>query len=248
MITKEQTEILAKEYQIDGFTIMREHLQLMFLSRLYRNKEAGKIYFKGGTAIRLLFGSPRFSEDLDFSTLYNKEQLRGIMKKLEKLIQKELPGLRILLLYSGKNNIRFRIKYQPADFKYPLVIRLDFTEIKKVEKITVSPLVTKFPIAIFPLVVHLSVEEILTEKVHALLAREKGRDLFDLWFLLEKGIPLKKRLAGKKLLKRVELFPQDKLNKDLARFLPKSQRKITEMLKEKLKEKLTLAGNFGRVL
>ena len=36
MITKEQAETLAKEYQIDGFTIMREYLQLLFLSYLYQ--------------------------------------------------------------------------------------------------------------------------------------------------------------------------------------------------------------------
>lgn len=247
MITKEQIETLAKEHQIDGFTIMREYLQLLFLSYLYQNKEAGKIYFKGGTAIRLLFGSPRFSEDLDFSTLYNKEQLKQIIKKLEKLIQKELPGLRILLLYSGKSGIRFRIKYQPPDFKYPLGLRLDFTEVKKTGQITVSPLLTEFPIAIFPLVTHLSGKDILAEKVNAIANRDKGRDIFDIWYLLEKGITLEKNSNTKILIKKITNFSQKKLDLDLAQFLPKSQRGITEMLKEKLIGKFSsVGGTFGR--
>lgn len=246
MITSEQIENLAKLYQIDNFTIMREYLQLLFLSYLYQNKKADKIYFKGGTAIRLLFGSPRFSEDLDFSTLYKKKQIKQIIENLELEIRRELPELQIFLLYSGKNGIRFRIKYQPPDFRYPLVIRLDFTEVKKAGRITVSPLLTKFPIAIFPLVVHLSGEKILAEKVNALATRDKGRDFFDVWYLLEKGIPLKKSFDRKILLKKVELFPKDKLDKDLARFLPKTQRKITEMLQEKLKEKFAVVGNFGK--
>lgn len=250
MITKQQVEILAKEYQIDNFTIVREYLQLLFLSHLYQDKKAGKIYFKGGTAIRLLFGSPRFSEDLDFSTLYDKKQIKQIIKKLAQVIQKELPRMKILLLYSGKDSLRYRIKYQPLDFKYPLTIRLDFSKIKKTEKIAVSPLVTKFPVAIFPLVSHLSDTEILAEKIRALAMRKKGRDFFDVWFLLEKGVPFKKNLIVRKfqekgkifnqnaLIKKVKSFPQVKLNQDLGQFLPKSQRKIVGMLKEKLADSI----------
>lgn len=33
----------------------------------YQEKEAEAILFKGGTALRLIYQSPRFSEDLDFS-------------------------------------------------------------------------------------------------------------------------------------------------------------------------------------
>jgi len=64
MITQNQLKSLSKTYQMDGFTIFREYLQLVFLSYLYRERKSNRIYFKGGTAIRLLFDSPRFSEDL----------------------------------------------------------------------------------------------------------------------------------------------------------------------------------------
>ena len=90
MITKQQISDLSKFYQIDGFTIIREYLQLVLLNYLYKNKEAEKIFFKGGTAIRLLFGSTRFSEDLDFSVADTQENTLKLMKKLEKLIQSEL--------------------------------------------------------------------------------------------------------------------------------------------------------------
>ena len=79
MISKKQIEDLANNNQIDSFTILREYLQILFLSYLYREKQADKIYFKGGTALRLLFGSPRFSEDLDFSTLYSEIVIKSLM-------------------------------------------------------------------------------------------------------------------------------------------------------------------------
>ena len=252
MINKEQVDTLAKDYQINEFTVVREYLQLLFLSYLYKEREAEKIYFKGGTAIRLLFGSPRFSEDLDFSTTYSKIQITSLIKNIERAMSKELPDLKIILIYSGKNSLRFRMKQKSVDFKYPITVRLDFIKIAKPSKIIVSPLLSKFPIAIFPLICHLSKEEILAEKICALASRGKGRDFFDLWYLLEKEIPLAKKLVKKKfegigktydlkeILKKVKSYPQKKLTQDLAPFLPRSQRKIIPLLKIRLQEKLSL--------
>ena len=88
MITKKQIEDLSKHFQIDEFTIMREYLQILFLTYLYGEKEADKIFFKGGTAIRLLFGSTRFSEDLDFSVLDTRASILKLVKRLENLMLK----------------------------------------------------------------------------------------------------------------------------------------------------------------
>lgn len=239
MINKEQINELSKFFQIDGFTIFREYLQLMFLSYLYRKKEAVSIYFKGGTAIRLLFNSPRFSEDLDFSTKLSKSEIKKVIQSLEKSMQKELPGLKIVLLHTGKRGIRFRLKYQLLDFKYPLVIRLDFHLIKKSEKIIISPIVTRFPIIIFPMVSHLSIREILAEKISALINRAMGRDFFDVWYLLEKGIEVDWKLIDRaSVLRRIRQVSQKKLQLDLSQFLPRAQRSIVGILKEKLEEKL----------
>jgi predicted nucleotidyltransferase component of viral defense system len=43
-----------------------EYLQHELLDSLYKNEAAGRLSFIGGTAIRILHDSPRFSEDLDF--------------------------------------------------------------------------------------------------------------------------------------------------------------------------------------
>lgn len=252
MITKGQIGALAKDYQIDEFTVAREYLQLLFLSYLYQKKEAEKIYFKGGTAIRLLFGSPRFSEDLDFSTTHSKIQTVRLIKNIGQAMNRELPELKIILIYSGKNGLRFRIKLLAADFKYPLTVRLDFTKIAKPKKIIVSPILSKFPIVIFPLVCHLPKEEILAEKICALATRSKGRDFFDLWYLLEKEISLTEKLVKEKfkgigktynlkeILKKIKSYPQKKLVQDLTPFLPRSQRKIIPLLKTRLQQKLAL--------
>jgi len=247
MITQQQAKDLASYYQIDEFTIFREYLQLVLLSYLYRQPKANKVYFKGGTAIHLLFGSPRFSEDLDFSTPYSKKQTKEVIKQVKKEITQELVGAKIYILYEGKKSIRFRLKYESPNFKYPFVIRIDFNERQKPQKAVNSPLVTKFPL-VFPVVSHLSDQEILAEKIRALLTRGKGRDVFDLWFLLAKGVKIDQSLARKKLkevdkefsreilVRKVKVFPLKRLQKDLGKFLPHQQREIIKDLRERLVE------------
>ena len=251
MITPTQIENLSKFFQIDRYTIFREYLQLLFLSYLYQDKKSAKIYFKGGTAIHLLFGSPRFSEDLDFASLYQRKELKTIIRNVENKMGKELFGIKISLLSQGKKSIRFRLKYTFMDFKYPFAIRLDFQEKERPKQIITSSLVTNFPLIFFPIINHLSGEEILTEKIIALLLRSKGRDFFDLWFLLEKGIKIPKQLLKLKfrqkklkfskeiLIKKIANFPFKKLQSDLNKFLPQPQRKVIKILKSTLVHKLS---------
>lgn len=92
---------------------------------------------------------------------------------------------------------------------------------------------------------HLQEEEILAEKIRAFLVRVKGRDIFDLWYLLEKGVRLELKTLDRKLkvvnrnfdigglIKKIEEYPQRKIEIDLARFLPRHQREIIPYLKEK---------------
>src|SRR3989344_2958477 len=70
MITRENLEKLATQYQMGVFpNIVREYFQHFFLSELYKLLDSEKVLFKGGTALRIIYNSPRFSEDLDFSVL-----------------------------------------------------------------------------------------------------------------------------------------------------------------------------------
>lgn len=236
MITKDQIKNLSKTFQIDEFSIFREYLQLVFLSYLYQEKYANKIFFKGGTALRLLFGSPRFSEDLVFSTSYSDLEITKFMKKIEKKLNRELQGLTINPLHKGEDGIRFRIIFKNAEFKYQFSIRLDFHRQKSIINTQISTLTTQFPIIIFPQISHLSGEGILIEKFEALETRKKGRDIFDIWFLLSKGIKTNKYVKSKdfenKTIKSLKAFPEALLKKDLGRFLPRVQRQIIPSLKK----------------
>lgn len=239
MITKDQIREMSLRFQIDAFTVFREYLQLVFLSYLYQEKETGRIFFKGGTALRLLFGSPRFSEDLDFSTDYSAKEITGLLAKLKVKIVRELPRLEIIPVYSGKEEIRFRMTHGSSDFKYPLNIRLDFHQSGDVKNTQSSTLATPFPVMIFPQVFHLSAEGILKEKLAALQTRRKGRDLFDVWFLLSKGTKPSVHDSRETVVNRIEGFPERELNRDLGKFLPKNQKTIIPYLKKEIVKMLS---------
>jgi predicted nucleotidyltransferase component of viral defense system len=246
MISETQLEELSRYFKTDRFTIFREYLQILFLNYFYREKFAEKIYFKGGTCLHLFYNSPRFSEDLDFSTTLSSKKIKELLNKTMKALKIEIPELSLNFIYRGKHSLRFKLKYQGKFFKYPLTIRLDFS----FEKIFLEPniftLKTKFPVAPISLISCEREEEILTEKIRAFLWRKKGRDIFDLWFLLDKGVVINKELLEKKLkmaklkfdkdnfLRKIKDYPEKKIYLDLAKFLPLNYRKIIPELKERL--------------
>src|SRR3989338_4633161 len=96
MISEIQIKNLVNKFQTTEVNIRREYIQHLFLSYFYQDKDAFKILFKGGTALRLIYNSPRFSEDLDFSCPF--ATLAQIEKPIEEtLISIEREGIKVNL-------------------------------------------------------------------------------------------------------------------------------------------------------
>jgi len=242
MLDQTTLKTLAQSKEIDQFSLYREYLQIRFLNEFYKNKLLTQTYFKGGTALRLIFASSRFSEDLDFTTLIPIQTIQQLLTTTTRQLKSEFPKLTIKKLttlqgYSAK-------LYIPISFaSQPLTIKLDFSTRESVQEPMTSPLTTDLPITGINLVEHLSAKELLAEKVRAILHRSKGRDLFDLWFLLHKKTDfdsnfIQKKLSlyaesynHQKLINTVQTFDQKKLDQDLNCFLPRSERKIIPELK-----------------
>lgn len=240
MLTKNQILVFAKKYQTNEAVIYREYLQYLLLSVLYTHSESEKIYFKGGTALHLIFKAPRFSEDLDFTVelpekkfLQFKQRLFGELKKIENLNFKERETL------AGK---RFLLTAEPETLAFKIFVNLDFSFREKVWNPVKSQIVTDYPVLFTSYVNHLSAKEILAEKIRAILTRELGRDIYDLWFLLAQNTTVDRLLIQKKLkyynltgvtkkqiLDRVEKYSKEKFVADLRPF-------VTEKEKSKLGE------------
>lgn len=85
MLTRKQIEKLALKNRVPLFTQERDYSQAAILSLLY-SKTMGFI-FKGGTCLRMAYGSPRYSEDLDFNSALGEDKaysaLETAVKELE---------------------------------------------------------------------------------------------------------------------------------------------------------------------
>ena len=249
MLSKEQMQIFSKELKIDSFSIYREYLQLLFLKYFYDLLKSDQVYFKGGTAIKFLYGSFRFSEDLDFSSTLKEEEIISLIQKAIKNLSREI-SVSFKQEKSVADSFTGRIFQGIPDFSFSLTVRLDISLREKPIHIENNYIETAFPIVPYPLVVNLAAKEILAEKIRALIIRGKGRDLFDIWFLLSKKIEIDWDLVNlkmsfynrktdlKEIMTIIKEMPDQGIKKDLTKFLPLNQRESAEKVKTWLIDKL----------
>ena len=236
MITKEQVLEISKKKKINETVIFREYLQLLFLNKLYSYKKSENIFFKGGTALHLIYQAPRFSEDLDFTVeLREKEFLSFILTVFEDIKKEESLQFKEKKTIAGK---RFLLAASTEDLPYKIFINLDFSFREKVlepQKDIIK--VEDYPLLFTNYVVHLSKEEIFAEKIRAIMTRKKGRDLYDLWYLANLGVSFKELLVREKLkyyklentnisqiIKRVDSFTEKEFVTDVQPFVPIPER------------------------
>ena len=80
----------SERYQTTINNVIREYFQHLFLSFLYQGKKSEALLFKGGTALRLVWRSPRFSEDLDFTgSKISISQIESLMESTLEKIESE---------------------------------------------------------------------------------------------------------------------------------------------------------------
>lgn len=243
MISKDQINEFSKRLAIDEFTIIREYIQVVFLGAFYGAPKSAKVYFKGGTAIRLLLKSGRFSEDLDFTSELTAKELEPLVVDTVKKVSLIVPNITLKRTEENKWSYTGILSYQPEGMKHPLNIHLDFSLREKPETSKETVLETDFPVAPQPVVRHMDWQEVLAEKIRAFLYRLKGRDVYDLWFMLQKGVELDWDMINRKtalyemktslqdLMDRIGKFEDKQLKNDLAKFLPAHDRNFVEHLK-----------------
>ena len=85
----ETIDIEQKAYNI-GISkdlIIREKWEMILLQELAESNIGNRLVFKGGTLLRLGYGSSRFSEDLDFD-LKNKISTKEFKNAVEKIVNR----------------------------------------------------------------------------------------------------------------------------------------------------------------
>ena len=236
MLNQENLEKFIKRMQTSADNILREYGQHLFLSFLYQEKGAERLLFKGGTALRIVLKSPRFSEDLDFTgsgILQNEvEEIFG-----NTLAHVEQTGISVEL-NTAKNttggylgDATFEVFGRPVS-SHIEVSRRQGKKVNGVQTVIESDYIPAYTL------VHLPEDAIIQGKLQALFNRHKPRDFYDYFFLLSGNHP---QVREKETLERVLKLASGTdidFRRELKEFLPASHAMLMRDFRGTLERKI----------
>jgi predicted nucleotidyltransferase component of viral defense system len=209
---------------VDYENALREILQELALLGLWRSKFFEHAAFYGGTALSVLHGLERFSEDLDFSLI--KPDPEFTLETYGEALQKEIMSFGFVIDFEQRKKRRTAINsafLKTNTYKQLIVIQADPAKFKSFHpektlkiklEVDIDPpeafetesryLLQPIP---FPIRAY-SLPDLFAGKLHAVLCRKwknrvKGRDWFDLvWYIAHhpevrlKHLELRMRQSG----------------------------------------------------
>lgn len=176
---------LSSELRIAPECILREYWELALLDELSKEDWSAACGFKGGTALRLAYGSPRFSDDLDFS-LIGSLRASKVFAWSERVTQRL--NVEITDRWEKRNTIlvEYRIRGEALTQSFKQKLELSKRTSKPARGTYELRLLSSPVTNVQVLFSVASLETIWDEKLIALADRREPRDLFDLWYLGQK--------------------------------------------------------------
>lgn len=175
--------------------MLREYLQYKILEIIFESPYADKLCFLGGTCLRIVLNNSRFSEDLDFDNFnLTKTDFDEIAKIIKLQMSRQGYEIEIKNVFAGAFHcyIRFpKLLFNEGltgHTEQKILIQLD-TEPQHFYFEKEKYILNKFDV--FTSINITPVDILLAQKFYALLnrTRKKGRDFYDIIFLLKTTRP-----------------------------------------------------------
>lgn len=193
----------------------REYFLILLLKEISQRLSGRPFAIKGGICLRFFYQSPRLSEDMDLDIAQvSVSTLKGIIKKIL--------NSQSFNIFLENQNIRIAkylaSKQTPTTQRWKITLslggrllstKLEFSrrrgEIPFTSGIPDNSLLSKYEIVTF-VTQHYSLEEMIKQKILALASptRQAARDLFDLYYLINKKITEKTGLPQKIIIEAFE--------------------------------------------
>ena len=176
-------------------SLMREYIQYKILEIIFGSNQAVKLSFLGGTAIRMLHGNKRFSEDLDFDNFGLKEkEFENLATEIRKKLKMEGYNTEIKNVFKNAYHCYVRIPGLLFDSgisghkEEKILIQID-TEPQLFDYLPDNLIVNKFDV--FSRTRVTPPDILLSQKIVAIFNRKRkmGRDFYDTLFLFGKVSP-----------------------------------------------------------
>lgn len=231
MLSTTYLQKLTVKYQTTDLNIRREYAQHLLLSYLYQEAQTAELYFKGGTALRFIYRSPRFSEDLDFDTTAHDQKI------WEKVIENTLinvakEGIGVDIEESKTTTGGYFGSIIISRIGDPIIIHIEISFRK--DRLSGELFTIENDFTPVYLLRGLRTDQLVEGKFHALFERQKARDFYDLYFILRAQLVSAKQKHY--LSKVIDLLVKKDLNftQELSKFLPRNQMAIIKGFKTTL--------------
>ncbi len=176
--------------------MLKEYIQLLILDFLSSTAYIKKTVFIGGTYLRLVMGIDRFSEDIDFDCKdLNEDEFHKLCNDVAKYLKRN--GFKVELKKDENKNIKaFREGIYFPEFLFEIGLSAH-REARFLIKMEAQDQGVRYEVNLsyikgcgffFPFPVP-PVSIICSMKIAALLNRQKGRDFYDVMFLLSQTKP-----------------------------------------------------------
>jgi len=176
-------------------SILREYLQYKILQAIFDSKHASKLAFLGGTALRIVHGNTRFSEDIDLDNFgLSWKAFEEVINKVRRFLSLEGFEVEVNNVRKGAYRCYLRLPellYDQELSPFPeekILIQVDTTA----QGYNYQPeilLLNKFDVFTEIRVTPLDV--LLSQKIFTAVNRNrpKGRDFYDITFLASRTKP-----------------------------------------------------------
>jgi predicted nucleotidyltransferase component of viral defense system len=166
--------------------VLAEEVQKAVLTVLSLSGCFDHVVFQGGTALRLFYGNPRFSEDIDLVMVEGVEafDLGPHMPKIGRYVEGSFPFIGTVSIVGQKEDTelkRWVLRTVSADSEQVVRVHIELATVPSHRN---GPRILDFP-PVHPAIRVEDASEIMADKVCALAFRPylKGRDLWDIHFL-----------------------------------------------------------------
>lgn len=193
-------EYLLEEAKSNGLPILkkrgvlREYLQVIILNSIFKHNLGKSMFFTGGTAMRFFYNMPRFSEDLDFDTPgLNFDDFREISEWVKKGLLKE--GFSPEVSSEKKGNVYVtELHFKDIMETYKITDKRGMDLMVKIEVYkpswdlrSESDVLSLYGYNFSSILLEKGL--LFSEKLCALVNRNRGRDIYDTLFMLRKRFP-----------------------------------------------------------